>query len=68
MNELILSKLEVSKLEVGSITNPVNLSSGHKKTVVLSGGGTKVLTVSDSGATCVLTRQPLLTLHYLSQS
>tara|TARA_R110000823_G_scaffold288397_1_gene406556 strand:+ start:81 stop:593 length:513 start_codon:yes stop_codon:yes gene_type:complete len=48
MNELILSKLEV-----GSITNPVNLSGGHKKTVVLSGGGTKVLTLNDSGATCV---------------
>ena len=51
MNELILSKLEV-----GSITNPVNLSGGHKKTVVLSGGGTKVLTLNDSGATCVFDR------------
>tara|TARA_R100001594_G_C4010793_1_gene256911 strand:- start:288 stop:812 length:525 start_codon:yes stop_codon:yes gene_type:complete len=32
---------------------PTELASGHKNTVILSGGGTTTLTAADSGATCV---------------
>jgi hypothetical protein len=34
-------------------TGPTTLAAGHKKTVVLSGGGATVLTPANSGATCV---------------
>ena len=48
MNDLILKTLNV-----GEMTGRANLAAGHLNTVVLSGGGTTVLTAADSGATCV---------------
>ena len=35
------------------VESRTSLSGGHLNTVVLSGGGTKVLTAANSGATCV---------------
>tara|TARA_E500000305_G_C3869210_1_gene164313 strand:- start:64 stop:582 length:519 start_codon:yes stop_codon:yes gene_type:complete len=68
-----MNDLTLRNLEVGEIKNTVNMSGGHKKTVVLNGGATVVLTAADSGATCVFDTagasnftlpQPELGMHF----
>jgi len=51
MDDLVASTVTLE--DDSTISGKVTLSGGHLNTVVLSGGGTTVLTAANSGATCV---------------
>ena len=45
--------MAIGNVHLSTVKGLVNMTEGHKNTVVLSGGGTTTLTAADSGATCV---------------
>ena len=48
-----IDEMAIGNVHLSTVKGLVNMTEGHKNTVVLSGGGTTTLTAADSGATCV---------------
>ena len=48
-----IDEMAIGKVSLSTVKGLANFTEGHKNTVVLNGGTTKVLTASDSGATCI---------------